>query len=96
MPPAGSTAAALGHGHGHSFPVPGLSSSLQILPQDSRCQGNKEEAGVGWGRGGEGRNIELGTREGLDTKPRRGMMAEADAWGLGAGELWRGRETRGG
>ena len=70
MPPAGSMAAALGHGHGHSSQVPGLSSSLQILPEESRCQGNKEEARAGRGGGGEDRaETELGTKEGLDTKP---------------------------
>lgn len=88
-------AAALGHGHGHSSQVPGLSSSLQILPQESRCQGNKEEAGAGRGRGGEGRN-RAGNQRGLGHQTPGGMMAEADAWGLGAGELWRVWETRGG
>lgn len=86
-------AAALGHGHGHSSQVPGLSSSLQILPEESRCQGNKK---LGQGRAGEGRAETAGNQRGLGHQTPWGMMAEADAWGLGAGELWRVWETRGG
>ena len=71
--------------------MPGLSYSLQILPQESRCQGNKEEPEVGQGRAGEGRGGEgrnrAGNQRGLGHQTPQGMMAEADAWDLGAGEL---------
>ena len=69
MPPAGSMAAALGHGHGIA---PKCQASVPASKSCPRNPGAREiRKKLGQGGAGEGRaETELGTREGLDTKPR--------------------------